>query len=146
VQKLLDVKRKTGSVINYKQGKVLKREKLFELQVDILIPAAISDVINEKNFEKILAKVIIEAANIPIRPGIEKKLHKRDILVLPDFVANAGGVISSYAEYQGYGVKKMFALVEKNIKANTKKVLQLSKMKNISPREAALAIAKKRLI
>lgn len=146
VQKLLDVKRKTGSVINYKQGKVLKREKLFELQVDILIPAAISDVINEKNFEKILAKVIIEAANIPIRPGIEKKLHKRDILVLPDFVANAGGVISSYAEYQGYGVKKMFALVEKNIKANTKKVLELSKMKNMSPREAALAIAKKRLI
>lgn len=145
VKKLLKIKNKTGSVINYKQGKILKPEKLFELPVDILIPAAITDVINNKNYKKVKAKLIVEAANIPIKPEIEEKLHKKNVLIIPDLVANAGGVISSYAEYRGYHLKKMFTLVEKKIDENTKKVLKLSKKKKISPRKAALEIAKSRL-
>lgn len=66
--------------------------------MDILVPASIPDVINERNVERIQAKIVVEAANIPATYEIEKKLHERGILVVPDFVANAGGVISSYAE------------------------------------------------
>jgi glutamate dehydrogenase/leucine dehydrogenase len=97
VQKLLEIKKQKGSVVNYKPGEILPNEKIFELPVDILIPAAMPDVINEKNVEKILAKIIVEASNIPAKPEIEEILHKRGILVVPDFVANAGGVISSYS-------------------------------------------------
>jgi glutamate dehydrogenase/leucine dehydrogenase len=146
VPKLLEVKRQTGSVINYKPGEVLPNEKIFELPVDILIPATMSDVINEKNMDKIQAKIIVEASNIPAKPEIEEILHKRGILVIPDFVANAGGVISSYAEYRGYDEKKAFELIEKKIVKNTKLVLREAKKLNVKPRDAALKIAKERII
>ena len=145
-QKLTEVKNKSGSVINYKPGDVLKNEKLFELDVDIIIPAALPDVINEKNIDKIKAKIVVGAANIPMTVEIENKLYKKGILVVPDFVANAGGVISSYAEYRGYNPKDMFHLVERKIRESTKTVLDKSKKEKIYPREAALSIAKERVI
>ena len=146
IPKLLEVKKQTGSVINYKPGEVLPNEKIFELSVDILIPAAMPDVINEKNVDKIQAKIVVEASNIPAKPEIEEILHKRGILVVPDFVANAGGVISSYAEYRGYDEKKAFELIEKKIVKNTKLVLKRAKKLNVKPRDAALEIAKERVL
>jgi glutamate dehydrogenase/leucine dehydrogenase len=146
IPKLVEVKKQIGSVINYKPGEVLPNEKIFELPVDILIPAAMPDVINEKNMDKIQAKIIVEASNIPAKPAIEEILHKRGILVVPDFVANAGGVISSYAEYKGYDEKKAFELIEKKIVKNTKLVLREAKKLNVKPRDAALKIAKERII
>jgi glutamate dehydrogenase/leucine dehydrogenase len=144
--KLNEIKKQTGSVVNYKPGQVLSNEEIFKLPIDILIPAALPDVINEKNVNEIKAKIIVEAANIPCRPEIEKILHERGILVVPDFVANAGGLISSYCEYRGYDENKMFALVERKIKKNTKAVLKKAKSEKISPREAALEIAKERIL
>ena len=70
--------------------------------------------INESNKDKIKAKIIVEGANIPMRENIEDELFNKGIIIVPDFVANAGGVISSYAEYRGYNPDKMFQLVEKN--------------------------------
>jgi len=145
VPKLLEVKKQTGSVINYKPGEVLPNEKIFELPVDILIPAAMPDVINEKNVDKVQAKIVVEASNIPAKPEIEEILHKRGILVVPDFVANAGGVISSYAEYRGYDEKKAFELIEKKIIKNTKLILRRAKKLNVKPRDVALEIAKERV-
>ncbi|MEM5797631.1 MAG: Glu/Leu/Phe/Val dehydrogenase [Candidatus Aenigmatarchaeota archaeon] len=145
VKKLLDVKEKTGSVINYKPGKVLANKEIFELPVDILIPAALPDVINKDNVNDVKAKIVVEAANIPTTPEMEEILHKRGILVVPDFVANAGGVISSYAEYRGYNPKKMFELVEKKIKRNVKIVLDRARKENVKPRDAALKIAQERV-
>ncbi|MEM5802159.1 MAG: Glu/Leu/Phe/Val dehydrogenase [Candidatus Aenigmatarchaeota archaeon] len=144
-QKLYQVKKETGSVINYKPGEVLENEKIFELNVDMIIPSALPDVINEKNVDKVKAKIIVEAANIPIRYEIEKILHEKGVLIIPDFVANAGGVISSYAEYRGYDEQKMFKLVERKVKKNTKLVLDSIKKENILPREAAEKIAKERV-
>lgn len=146
VPKLLEIKKQTGSVINYRPGEVLTNEKIFELPVDILIPAAMPDVINEGNVEKIQAKIVVEASNIPAKPEIEEILHKRGILIVPDFVANAGGVISSYAEYRGYDEKKAFELIEKKIVRNTKMVLNRAKKLNVKPRDAALEIAKERVL
>lgn len=143
--KLMKTKEKMGSVTNYNPGKVLKGNDLFELPVDILIPAAIPDSINEGNYRKIKAKLISEGANIPMTAEIEKKLHEMDILVIPDFIANAGGVISSYVEYIGKNEDYMFKLVEEKIKKNTKLVLDRAKKENVCPREAGLEIAKERI-
>jgi glutamate dehydrogenase/leucine dehydrogenase len=64
---------------------------------------------------------------------------------LPDILASAGGVISSYAEHVGYGREKMFKMIKEKISASTKAVLEMIKKKKISPREACLAIAKERI-
>ncbi|MEM2559825.1 MAG: Glu/Leu/Phe/Val dehydrogenase [Candidatus Bathyarchaeia archaeon] len=144
-EKMRRIKAETKSVINYEPGEVLKNEELFELPVDILVPASIPDVINERNVDKIQARIVIEAANIPAKPEIEKILHERGILVVPDFVANAGGVISSYAEYLGENPTRMFELVEEKIVKNTRLVLREAAGIKIPPRETALKIAKARV-
>lgn len=144
-RRMSEVKEKTGSVINYKPGTVLKGKELFELVVDVIIPAALPDVINKENVERVKAKIIVEAANIPMATEIETVLHKNGALVVPDFVANAGGVISSYAEYRGYNPQRMFSLVEKKIRENVKRVLEHAKKKALEPREAAMQIAVERV-
>ncbi len=137
------VKNETGSVVNG-NGKKLDGKKIFELGVDVLIPAALPDVINKNNMDKVKAKIIVEAANIPIPLDIEEKLNKK-VLIVPDFVANSGGVISSYAEYIGQDKYYMEKLVKEKIIKNTDKVLALAFKKNISPRKAAMEIAIERV-
>jgi glutamate dehydrogenase/leucine dehydrogenase len=144
-EKLLDVKMETGSVINYRPGKVLENRELFELPVDILVPAALPDVINADNVERVKAKLVVEAANLPIRPKIEKILSNKGVMVVPDVLANAGGVISSYAEYRGYNPKRMLELVQRKIRQRTVKVIETALNENIELRDAALAIAKERI-
>ncbi|MEM7821593.1 MAG: Glu/Leu/Phe/Val dehydrogenase [Candidatus Aenigmatarchaeota archaeon] len=143
-EELMKVKKETGSVINY-PGTILKNEEIFGLEVDILIPAALSDSITIKNVSQVKAKILVEAANIPVTLEAEEELYKKGVLVVPDFVANAGGVISSYAEYRGFNEEKMFRLVERKIKKNTKLVLKKAKEKNMKTREVALEIAKERV-
>ncbi|PVX27081.1 MAG: Glu/Leu/Phe/Val dehydrogenase [Candidatus Bathyarchaeum sp.] len=144
-EKLLDVKTETGSVINYGPGKVLENKELFALPVDILVPAALPDVIRADNVESVKAKLVVEAANLPIRPETEKVLAERGVFVVPDILANAGGVISSYAEYRGYNPKRMLELVQRKIRQNTVKVIETALNNDITLREAAMNIAKERI-
>jgi len=144
-EKLRKVKDETRAVTNYKPGKVLPNEKIFELPVDVLIPAALADVIHDNNWQRVQAKILSEGANIPIRPHIENKLTDKGILIVPDFVANAGGVISSYVEYIKGTPADMFKEVKQRIKKNTKLVLDRTKEEDIYPRDAALEIAKERV-
>ncbi len=146
IEKLIEVKKETGKVTSYKDGKILPNTEIYGLEVDVLIPAALADVINEKNVKNVKAKVIVEAANIPVTEKAEEELFRRGVLIIPDFVANAGGVISSYAEYVGLGEKEAFKLIEEKIRRNTKLVLEIANEKGISPRKAALSIAKERVI
>lgn len=145
VEMLVKLKEETGSVINYRPGKVLTTAELFELEVDVLIPAALSDVITPLNVDKVKARVVVEGSNIPMSPDIEEVLHKKGILVVPDFVANAGGVISSYAEYMGYSSRGMFDIVERRVKRNTRAVLEYGRDKGMKPRDAAMEIAVERV-
>lgn len=145
IEKLSQTKRGSGSVTNYKPAEIISNEKLFELDVDIIIPSAVPDVINRNNVGKIRSKIIVEAANIPTTPEMEEILHKKGILVVPDFVANAGGVISSYAEYAGKNPTHMFQMVERKIKKNTKFVLEEAKKKMVKPRDAAMEISMQRV-
>jgi len=132
-------------VIKYKDGKVLPNKQLFELPVDMIIPAALPDVITKENVEKIQAKIIVEGANIPMKQNIEEILYKKGKVIVPDFLANAGGVISSYAEYRGKNPKDMFAIVKRKMEKNTKMVLKRADKEGVKPRDAALVIAKERI-
>jgi len=144
-EKLKKVKEEARSVVNYEPGQVLKNEELFELPVDILVPASIPDVINERNADKIEAKLIVEAANIPATHEGEEKLHEKSVLVVPDIIANAGGVISSYAEYMGENPRRMFEMVEEKIVRNVRLVIRKAEEEKITPRDAALEIAQERI-
>ena len=144
-EKLLDVKTKTGSVINYRPGKVLANRELFELAVDILVPAALPGIITKENVEHVKAKLVVEAANLPVRPEIEKILADRGVMVVPDILANAGGVISSYAEYRGYNPKRMLEMVQRKIRQNTVTVIETALSKDVRLRDAAMNIAKERI-
>ena len=75
----------------------------------------------------------------------EQKLFERGIIIIPDFVANAGGVISSYAEYRGYNPKRMFSIVRKKIQESTRKVMEESMKKSESARTVGMRIAKERI-
>ncbi len=140
-KELIQIKADGKNFHAYKNGTKLTHDQIFGLPVDILIPAAITDVINNSNKNTIKAKIIVEGANIPMSLETEAELSKKGILIIPDFVANAGGVISSYAEYRGYNPKRMFAMVEQKITKVTKNVLRNSAKLGISPREAAMRIA-----
>jgi glutamate dehydrogenase (NAD(P)+) len=144
-EKLLEVKTETGSVINYRPGKILENRELFELPMDILVPAALPDVITKENVDHVKAKLLVEAANLPVHPRIEKVLADRGVFVVTDILAKAGGVISSYAEYRGYNPKRMLELVQRKIRRTTVKVIENAQNKNIYLRDAAINIAKERI-
>ncbi len=103
VEELIKIKKETGSVINYNKGncKKITNEELLTLDVDILIPAAIEGVITEKNANDIKAKIILELANGPTTYEADKILYEKGVLVIPDVLANAGGVTVSYFEWVG---------------------------------------------
>lgn len=143
IQKVIKGKK---SLLDCSGGKKIAPDEFWKISVDILIPASITDVINEKNKDAIRAKIIVEGANIPMRENIEQELFSRGIVIVPDIIANAGGVISSYAEYRGYDPKKMFELVERKIKKSARLVLEQSMKLKKNPRDVALAIAKEKII
>ncbi len=131
------------SIIEYKgESKRIVAEDFWKVPVDVLIPASVTDVINETNQNNIKAKLIVEAGNIPMRENIEDELFKKGIIFVPDFVANAGGVISSYAEYKRYSSEKMFELVETKVIKATKDIIEKSLKNNLNPRKVALELAR----
>lgn len=143
-KKLLEAKR-VGSVTNYPNVTRMAHAELFELPVDILIPASIPDVIRRNNEHRVKARIIVEAANVPIAHDVEERLHARGILVVPDIMANAGGVISSYAEYRGYNPKNMLRMVKHRIVSNTESILSRARDAKTNPRKAAMKIAVERV-
>ena len=90
---------KDGSIMEYKDAEHITNKELLELECDILIPAALSAQIHEKNAQKVKAKMIVEGANGPTTPEADSILKDRGIPVVPDILANSGGVIVSYFEW-----------------------------------------------
>jgi len=94
----LKCKQDTCSVVNLSGSTPVSNEELLELNVDILIPAALENVINEENAPRIKAKIVAELANGPTTPEADQILHEKGVHVIPDFLCNAGGVTVSYFE------------------------------------------------
>jgi glutamate dehydrogenase (NAD(P)+) len=92
-------KQKTGSVVNFPGASDISSEALLELDCDILIPAALENQITLENAGRVRARVVAEAANGPTTPGADHVLHENGIMLLPDILANAGGVTVSYFEW-----------------------------------------------
>ena len=99
IDKLLVHKEKTGSVLGFSDSKDITNEDLLELDCDLLIPAALEGVITIKNANNIKAKAILELANGPTSPEADKVLFEKGIPVVPDILANSGGVAVSYFEW-----------------------------------------------
>ena len=143
---LMKTKKEKRTVTAHDKGKVLGTKDIFELPVDILIPGARPNVITSENVDKVKAKIVSEAANLPIPYETELVLMKRGITVIPDFVANAGGVISSWCETEGIDAERMFKIVEEKVSNNTKVMLEhAEKIDGKDTRKAALEIAEKRV-
>lgn len=142
INRLIQDRAPVGS---YSGGKKVKMEDFWKIPVDILIPASVTDVINRENKDGIRAKLIVEGGNIPMREEVEDELFRRGVMFVPDFVANAGGVISSYAEYKGYSLKRMFELVERKIVAATRAVISESLKRKENPRTVAMDLARRRV-
>jgi glutamate dehydrogenase (NAD(P)+) len=117
---------KKSSSSYYHHYDIRDKDEIFEVDSDIFIPAAMGGVINDKTAPKLLehgVRIIVEAANIPTLPSADKYLNKNGVWIIPDFLANAGGVIGSFVEYQGRTEKEAFDLISYKIAKNVKQVL-----------------------
>jgi len=92
-------KNSTGSVVGFKGSKPISNEAVLELDVDVLFPSALENVITDKNASRIKAKISAELANGPQTPEADALLHKKGVFFIPDFLCNAGGVTVSYFEW-----------------------------------------------
>jgi glutamate dehydrogenase (NAD(P)+) len=153
--KVKEVKDKTGSVVNYKPSKKTSNEEVLELPVDILIPAALENQITGKNAERIKAKIVLELANGPTTPEADEILHTRNVFVVPDFLANAGGVTVSYFEWVQNLSRYYWDYEEVYRKLDAKmtrafwevvEALNEFRSKNIDPRTAAYVVAVRRVV
>lgn len=143
--KLYKIKEETGAVINYKPADMECCENILDVNADILITAAIPNLIKVGDIDRLKFKLIVEGSNIPMTQDVEELCRIKGILIVPDFVANAGGVISSYIEYIGDDEKKMFKMIEEKVSINTKFTLEEARNRQCLPRECALEIAKERV-
>lgn len=140
-----------GSVDGY-CGKHLSNEELFKLDVDVLIPAAVGGVISSENASDVRARLIIEGANAPTTKDADAILAQRKIIIVPDILANAGGVVASYDEWRkgksGSRTKReeTFATIREVLLEVFDEVLRYSAEKEVSLRKAALALAAGRLL
>ena len=96
---MLDYAKQHKTIDGFPGGEPLENEQLFALDVDVLVPAALENQITMENAPKIKAKIIAEGANGPTTPDAHKYLHERGVFVIPDILANAGGVTTSYFEW-----------------------------------------------
>ncbi len=151
-KELFEAKKTKGSIFNIGFGKKITNEKLLQLPCDILIPAAVENVITKDNASKIRAKYIIEMANGPVTPEALKILEKRKILSVPDILANAGGVIASYFEWLQSKERKRWQKKEALKKLSQilgkafDEVWELSRKENINLRKSAYFIAINRVV
>lgn len=151
VEELKDIKWQRKSVTEYSDGKKLKEKEVLELNVDILIPAALENQITEDNADNINASIILELANWPTTPDADEILEKKNISVIPDILANAGWVMVSYFEqvqnnanfyWEADDVKDK---LQKKMREAARAVYEEANEEKTSYRSAAYIVAMKRI-
>jgi glutamate dehydrogenase (NAD(P)+) len=152
IEDVMKVKGERGSVIHYQDAKKISNDELLTLDVDILVPAALENVITADNAPKIRAKMIVEGANGPTTPEADEILFKRGIFIVPDILANAGGVTASWIEWVNNRMGGWLAeedarrkLEDKMAEAFNSFYSYLSRRSDIDPRTAAQTMAVERV-
>jgi glutamate dehydrogenase (NAD(P)+) len=138
---LIELKKAGRSVREYRAGDKLDRDAVIDIECDIWVPAARPDVVREDNVGRLKTTLVLQGANIPFSPGAEQALHDRGVLVVPDFIANAGGVICAAMEYRGATETQAFQVIEDKIRANVEAVLRDAAAARVPPRQAATRLA-----
>lgn len=141
-----------GGVCDTRGGQLISNEELLELPVDILIPAALENVITENNMQNIKARVIIEMANGPVSPKAYSYLSKKGVVIVPDILANSGGVAGSYIEWEQnlknktYEKKNVLTRLSKLMQTAFEDVWKISKDKKVNLKEASYLLALGRIL
>lgn len=145
VDALLELKGAGKSVADHPDGTPLPRDAVIDIDCDIWVPAARPDVIHEDNQHRLKARLVVEGANIPVTHEAERLLHERGVLCVPDFIANAGGVICAAMEYKGATESAALQSIQDKVQRNTRLVLTDARKRRILPREAAVELAETRV-
>jgi glutamate dehydrogenase/leucine dehydrogenase len=140
-----------GDVCDSSLGRDISNEELLELDVDILVPAALENVITEKNANRVKAKIILEMANNPLTEEVDEILNRKGVVVIPDILANSGGVTVSYFEMlqnlnnEKWNKEKVFEELEKYLSKAFDEVWGIKEKLNIDLRKASYIVALKRI-
>lgn len=145
VEALVTHKKAGQPVATFPGGTAVEPDALVSLPCDIWVPAARPDVFTADNVGELQARLVLEGANIPASREAEEKLHASGVVVVPDFVANAGGVICAAVEYAGGTPAQAFAAIDDKIRANTRQVLAGSAETGEMPRVVAERMAHARV-
>lgn len=152
VDKLVTLRSETGDACVHHYGSVLPADFALTADADILVPAAREDTVNDVIAASTNVKLVIEGANLPTSPSSRRILHERGIAVVPDFIANAGGIVaaahSMAARYSPFVVEPedIFNMISTKLRANTTAVLDESNRAGLTPHEAAYALAQQRVL
>ena len=151
LEKLVKHRGESDSVADFPGGENVSNEDILELDCDILIPAAVHGVINTENVDDIKAAMVVEAANGPTTPAAARMLDERDVTVVPDILANSGGVTVSYFEWVQniqqfrWELDDVNSELKKRMTRATAEVCQRAEEESTSLREAAFDIAVERV-
>ncbi len=139
------------TVAGFREAEAFEGSQIISWPADVLIPAALEDAIDEKNADQIRARIIVEAANAPTTPEADAILHAKDVLIVPDILANAGGVTVSYFEWAqniqqfGWELDRVNEELERRMRRAYRSVRELAQQKKIDLRTAAFALAIQRV-
>lgn len=145
IESLIEHKERGGSVVDHEPGATFDRDAIVSVDCDIWVPAARPDVLRADNVDTLKAKLVLQGANIPATEEAERIMHDRGILSVPDFIANAGGVICAAVEYHGGTQRHAVETIKEKIRSNTQAVLAAMRDGDVTPRAAAASLARERL-
>ena len=146
-RKLVDYVAINGGVADYPESDAITNEELFEVEATVLVPAALENVITEKNADKLKCKLCCELANGPTTPGADRILDEKGIAVIPDFLANAGGVTVSYFEQvqNAYNffwpLKDVHTRLDDQMTQAFKGVFEMHRREQVNMRQAAYLVS-----
>ena len=145
IDALISHKNAGKNLSSFPGGQAAEGDAILDVECEIWIPAARPDVINESNAHRLKTQLIVQGANIPCTLPAEQQLHEQGIMNIPDFIANAGGVICAAMEYRGNTQQAAFDAITEKIRLNTAQMLELAQKEPLLPRQAATQLAEKRL-
>ncbi|MCP4037739.1 MAG: Glu/Leu/Phe/Val dehydrogenase [bacterium] len=145
LERLDALKAEGQSVGDYEDAEPVSAEELIGVDCEIWIPAARPDAIRGDNADRVRARLVASGANIATTPQAEQRLHERGVLNVPDFIANAGGVICAAMEYHGSTERAALEEIAQRVSTNTRHVLERSKSTGCIPREAAQQLSVERI-